>query len=61
MNKTVQNPKGVIKSIKKAQSEENLETKSLSEASLTDRIQVKKRNSGIENMIEEIDVLVKKN
>lgn len=57
MNKTVQNPKGVIKSIKKAQSEENLETKSLgsrnSQASLTDRIQVKKSNSGIENMIEE--------
>jgi hypothetical protein len=67
MDKTIQDLKGGMESIKKIQLEGNLEMKDLrswteiSEASLTIRIQDMKENiSGIENLIEEMDTSVKK-
>ena len=67
MNKTVQDLKMEIESIKKTQSEGNLEMKNLDlrqetkEVSLTNRIQAKgERISGMEDTLKETDTLLKK-
>ena len=67
MKKTIQDLKVEIESIKKTQTEGNLEMKNLetqmgtTKTSLANRIQeIDERISGIEEMIEEIDTSIKK-